>query len=161
MGNAINDDEIVETDHDDEILETDPGTGNLDENKSDFPSLKFYNAVDGSLSLEKFRDCLSCNKIEDISQLTYDGIFSLELKKRDKGSTSLERKSKSLQQCWFMKGNSNSKQGKMPIEEKNKDTYVERDSLIKLMCKQGKGKNKSETVQLYHVLALFDKHYNK
>eukprot|EP00978_Attheya_sp_CCMP212_P014747 scaffold37745_cov27-Attheya_sp.AAC.1 len=83
--NAINDDEIVETgDHD---------TGDLDETEKDFPSLKFYNAVDGSTPLETFCDCLSCNKIEDISQLTYDGIFSLELKKRDQGSTSLERKS--------------------------------------------------------------------
>eukprot|EP00978_Attheya_sp_CCMP212_P037401 scaffold175918_cov57-Attheya_sp.AAC.2 len=154
MVNAINDDEIVETgDHD---------TGNLDESERDFPSLKFYNAVDGSTSLEKFRDCLSCNKIEDISQLTYDEICSLKLKKRDQGSTSLERKSKSLQQRWFTKGNSNSsKQGKMPIEEKNKDTYVEHDSLIELMCKQGKGDNQSETAQLYRVLALFDKHYNK
>eukprot|EP00978_Attheya_sp_CCMP212_P002744 scaffold5622_cov70-Attheya_sp.AAC.2 len=90
LANAINDDEIVETgDHD---------TGDLDETERDFPSLKFYNAVDGSTSLEKFRDCLSCNKIEDISQLTYDGICSLELKKRDQGSTNLERKSKSLQQ---------------------------------------------------------------
>eukprot|EP00978_Attheya_sp_CCMP212_P000273 scaffold503_cov71-Attheya_sp.AAC.3 len=84
MVNAINDDEIVETgDHD---------TGELDETERDFPSLKFYNAVDGSISLEKFHDCLSCNKIEDTSQLTYDGICSLELKKRDQGSTSLERK---------------------------------------------------------------------
>jgi hypothetical protein len=105
---------------------------------------------------------LSCNNIEDISQLTYEGICSLELKKRDQRSTSLERKSKSFQQRWFTKGNSNNKQGKMPIEEKNKDTYVERDSLIELMCNQGKkGKDQSETVQLYHVLALFDKHYNK
>ena len=40
-------------------------------------------------------------------------------------------------------------------------TYVERDSLIELMCKQGKGRNQSETLQLYRVLALFDKHYNK
>eukprot|EP00978_Attheya_sp_CCMP212_P026765 scaffold88617_cov63-Attheya_sp.AAC.1 len=94
MANAINDDEIVET-------------GDLDETERDFPSLKFYNAVDGSTSLEKFCDCLSCNKIEDISQLTYDGIFSQELKKRDQGSTSLEIKSKSLQQRWFTKGNSN------------------------------------------------------
>ena len=29
------------------------------------------------------------------------------------------------------------------------------------MCKQVKGKNQSETIQLYCVLALFDKHYSK
>eukprot|EP00978_Attheya_sp_CCMP212_P019620 scaffold55228_cov62-Attheya_sp.AAC.13 len=90
MANAINDDEIGETDH--------AGTDDLDETERDFASLKFYNAVDGSISLEKFHDCLSCKRTEDLSQLTYDGIFSLELKKRDKGSTILERKSKSLQQ---------------------------------------------------------------
>eukprot|EP00978_Attheya_sp_CCMP212_P016445 scaffold43071_cov88-Attheya_sp.AAC.1 len=112
MTDAINDDEIVETgDHD---------TGDLDETERYFPSLKFYNAVDGSTSLEKFRDCLSCNKIENISQLTYDGICSLELKKRDQGSTSLERKSKSLQQCWFTKGNSNSKKGKCQLRKRTK-----------------------------------------
>eukprot|EP00978_Attheya_sp_CCMP212_P011654 scaffold28855_cov80-Attheya_sp.AAC.3 len=49
MTNAINDDEIVETDHD--------GTDDLDETERDFPTLKFYDAVDGSISLEKFHDC--------------------------------------------------------------------------------------------------------
>jgi hypothetical protein len=38
---------------------------------------------------------------------------------------------------------------------------VECDSLIELMCKQGKGKKQSETVQLHHAQALFDKNYNK
>jgi hypothetical protein len=72
MANAINDDEIVETDH--------GSTDDLDETKSNFPTLKkFYIAVDGSISLEKFRDSLSCNKIEDISQLSYDGIFNIGL----------------------------------------------------------------------------------
>jgi hypothetical protein len=78
MENAINDDEILETGNHD--------TGDLDETERDFPSLKFYNAVDGSISLEKFCDCLSCNNIENISQLTYDGISSLELKKSNQGS---------------------------------------------------------------------------
>ena len=68
MVNAINDDEIVETDH---------FTGDLDETKTYLPILKFYNDVDESISLEKFRDCFSCNNIEGISQLNYDGIFSL------------------------------------------------------------------------------------
>ena len=90
---------------------------------------------------------LSCNKIEDISQLTYDGICSLELKRGIKGKQFLrENQNQSLQQHWFTKGNSNSKQGKMPIEEKNKDTCMEHDSLIELMCKQGKGEIQSETV---------------
>ena len=80
--------------------------------------------MDGSISLEKFRDCLSCNKIEDISQLTYDGICSLELKKRDQGSTSLERKSKSLQEPWFMKGNSNSKQEKCQLRRKRTKIHM-------------------------------------
>ena len=50
MVNAINDDEIVDTYHD---------TGDIDETERDFPRLGFYNAVDGSISLEKFCDCLS------------------------------------------------------------------------------------------------------
>ena len=53
-----------------------------------------------------------------------------------------------MQQRWFTKGNQNSKQGKIPNYEKNKDTYVERDSLIELMRKQGKGVNQSETIQI-------------
>jgi hypothetical protein len=32
---------------------------------------------------------------------------------------------------------------------------------FQLMCKQGIGRNQSKTLQLYRVLALFDKHYNK
>jgi hypothetical protein len=41
MANPINDDEIVETDH---------GTDDLDERtERSFPSLKCYNAVDGSI----------------------------------------------------------------------------------------------------------------
>ena len=71
MASAINDDEIVEPDH---------YTGDLDYTERCFTSLKFHNAVDGSVSLEKFRGCFSCNNIEDISQLTNDGIYSLELK---------------------------------------------------------------------------------
>ena len=35
------------------------------------------------------------------------------------------------------------------------------DSLIDIMCKQLKGRNKSETPQLYRVMCLFDKNYNK
>ena len=51
-----------------------------------------------------------------------------------------------MQQRCFTKGNSNSKQGKIPTEENNKDTYVERGSLIDMMCKQGRGGNQSETI---------------
>ena len=54
MANAINNDEILETDHD---------TGDLDDTKRYFTSLKFYNSVDRSISLDKSRDFLSCNKI--------------------------------------------------------------------------------------------------
>ena len=50
MANAINDDEILENDHD---------TGDLDETKIDFLILKFYNAVDRSISLDKFCGFLS------------------------------------------------------------------------------------------------------
>ena len=63
MASAINDDEILETDND---------TGDLDNTKRDFLSLNIYNAVYGSVSLDKFRDFLSCNNIEDVYQLTYD-----------------------------------------------------------------------------------------
>ena len=67
-----------------------------------------------------------------------------------------------MQQRWFNKGNYNGKKVEISSGGKAKVvTYVERDSLIELMCKQGKGRNQSETLQLYRVLALFDKHYNK
>ena len=49
MSNSINNDEIVETDNE---------TGNIDDTKRDFTSLKVYNAVDVSISLEKICDCL-------------------------------------------------------------------------------------------------------
>eukprot|EP00978_Attheya_sp_CCMP212_P011862 scaffold29456_cov59-Attheya_sp.AAC.5 len=72
MENAVNDGEVEETgEHD---------TDDLNESKKDIPSLQFYNGVEGCIAVEKFQDCLSCKKIEDISQVTYDGIFSLELK---------------------------------------------------------------------------------
>jgi hypothetical protein len=46
MGNAMNDDEKVETDN---------GTDDLDEIERSFPSLKVYDdVVGGSISLEKF-----------------------------------------------------------------------------------------------------------
>ena len=106
MANAINDDEIIDTDHD---------TGNIDETKRNFPRLKIYNAMDGSISLKYVCDVFSCNKIEDISQWTYDVIFILKLKKRDQRSKILEINPKSLHQRWFTKGNSISKQGKMTV----------------------------------------------
>jgi hypothetical protein len=150
--NAINDDEIIEDEH----------CTDVDEIESSSCGTEFYNAVDGSIAMERFPKCLSCKNIELISHLTLDGICSLEMEKREKGSTSLDRKSKSLQQRWFNKGNYNGKKVEISSGGKAKVvTYVERDSLIELMCKQGKGRNQSETLQLYRVLALFHKHYNK
>ena len=87
MANEINYDEILGTYHD---------TGGIDKTKRYFTSLVFYYAVDGSISLEKFLGCFSCNNIEDIFQLTYDGIFSLELNNRDQGSTSIEIRSRNI-----------------------------------------------------------------
>jgi hypothetical protein len=64
--NSINDDAIV--------YQTDHATDDVDEIERDFPSLKFIIMWMGPFyygsirSLEKFCDCLSCKKIEDLSQ---------------------------------------------------------------------------------------------
>ena len=59
--------------------------------------------------MEKFQNLFSYRDLEDILQVTFGGIFSLDLKKRDKGSATVERKSKSFQKGRFTKKKSNEK----------------------------------------------------
>ena len=82
------------------------------------------------------------------------------MKNRNEGSTNQERKSKSLIQRWFSKNEY--KHDKEKEKDINKEEiHIKRYSLIEMICKKKEGKKQAETKQLYRVLALFDKHYNK
>ena len=66
-----------------------------------------------------------------------------------------------MQQHWFTKGNSNIKKGRTPIEENNKDKYIEHYLLIELICNKEKTENQLYIIQKTRVLAWFDKYHNK
>eukprot|EP00957_Ditylum_brightwellii_P066403 5041437-Ditylum_brightwellii.AAC.1 len=82
----------------------------------------------------------------------------LELKLIEKVSTKKEHKFKSLEQWWFSAKTSNkTKLGKHSDTGGEDDVYIECDSLVNLKCRQGR----KESIEYYHVLALFKKFYNK
>ena len=49
----------------------------------------------------------------------------------------------------------------MDKDNSKKGVFMERNSLIKLICKKGKGKKVKESVEICRVLSIFDKFYNK
>ena len=94
-------------------------------------------------------------------ELALEGISSLELKQRDTGSMSSARKFKSLTGRWFTKdGNQNLT--KTACEDKQKEVYVERGTVIKVSVK-GKTKENKDVNEdfVFRVIAIMDKYYNK
>ena len=107
----------------------------------------------------EFKKMLMCDDT-NVGPYCLRVIELLQLGKIEKGSSKSDAKSKSLKQRWFTAkgkkgvGQHNSKNDIDPIGE----VWIERDSLITMKCKRGKG---NETIEYYRVLAVFTKYYNK
>jgi hypothetical protein len=81
----------------------------------------------------------------------------LQLGRIEKGSLTMDLKYKSLSACWLgSKTNKGSKDDNADAADDN-TKYIQRDSLITLSVTRGK----TTTLEHYHVLAIFSKHYNK
>ena len=99
---------------------------------------------------------MSCNRIENTLGLSQKLMKHLDLNSIDKGSVTKDYKVKSLYHRWFS-AKELSKKNSVIDENSDSDIYIERDSLIHMICKQWR----HEYVQQYRVLLLFTKYYNK
>jgi hypothetical protein len=96
-----------------------------------------------------------------ITESCYNLMAMVDLSKNERGSISLDGKAKSLQQRWFgmkksmtVSSDGNDEGG---IDSCECVRYLERNSLISLKCKRGR----FESIEMYRVLGLFTKYYNK
>ena len=64
----------------------------------------FFTDGDPTNTLLTFKELLRCMDMEDIAEAYSNMISALELGKRDNGTTTSERKVKSLKQRWFITG---------------------------------------------------------
>ena len=76
----------------------------------------------------------------------------MEMKKREQGSITAERKYKSLQQRWFNLGKKNRDDKTSSTEES--DGVIERNDLVTVLASNG-------TPTDYAVMGIYNKHYNK
>ena len=90
---------------------------------------------------------------------TLEGMQCLSLGKIDAGSTSLDRKTKSLTQRWFTKCKVD--HSKEEISANKHNYFIARHTIVALECVYGTGKNRIQSVEMFRVLAIFSKHYNK
>ena len=94
-------------------------------------------------------------------ELALEGISSLELKQRDTGSMSSARKFKSLTGRWFSK-DAKQNSTKTSFEDKQKEVYVERGTVIKVSMKGKTKENKYVNEDcVFRAIAILDKYYNK
>ena len=114
----------------------------------------FYTDGDPSDTFITFKELLTCADIGNMAHICEKMMGSLELGKRESGSTTSEQKVKSLKQRWFTKEN-NVKNTKLGCEGKH-TIYIQRDSLVRLAAKQGKGSNQREEIRYFRVLSLFE-----
>jgi hypothetical protein len=105
----------------------------------------------------QFKEMLLDQKsIDDIGDCAMRVMEFADLGKIENGSVSGEGKYKSLHGRWF----NAKKQAEAKANENSGDTggqLIQRDRLIRLKAKCGKGKS----IEYYRVLAIFSKHYNK
>eukprot|EP00957_Ditylum_brightwellii_P124469 9486005-Ditylum_brightwellii.AAC.1 len=93
----------------------------------------FFNSADPGAALKMFKSLVHSENIHQAMQLSVEGACSLDMGKIEKGPTSREAKTKSLQQHWFSiekRAPFDKKQPKHNKEGKNSAIFVERNSLI-------------------------------
>ena len=110
--------------------------------------------------MEKFQNLFSYRDLEDILQVTFGGIFSLDLKKRDKGSATVERKSKSFQKGRFTKKKSNEKRERNWLSIKE-NIYVWNVFHWLSWCENKERGEISLKHHSYILCRFFYKHYKK
>ena len=104
------------------------------------------------------RAMLSCDSAIDLCALATTAASVLERRDRTTGSVSPSRKAKSLTSRWLEKSSS----GKNDISNsKESDSFIERDTVVSITVKLGRGSFARSTVCLYRVLSVYDKFYNK
>ena len=102
------------------------------------------------------RKMIRCKKIENTIGLSQKLMEHLDLNCIDKVYVTKYYKVKSLEQWWFSEKEHSKK--KSVIDENNdSDIYIERYSLIHIICKQVR----HQSVEYYLVLSLFTKYNNK
>eukprot|EP00957_Ditylum_brightwellii_P098006 7464582-Ditylum_brightwellii.AAC.1 len=108
--------------------------------------------------MKEFRKMIQAEQTHNNMILAQTIMGYLDLKPIEKESTTKGHMFKPLEMQWFSAKNSNAtKLEKLQDTGGEEDVYIECDSLVKLKCKQGK----KESIEYYHVLALFTKYYNK
>ena len=139
---------------------------NNEESISMDTAMSIYDNENMCLPMQTFKNVLEGlgNHSVDLGkgcELALEGISSLELKQRDTGSISSDRKFKSLVGRCFSK---DAKQNltKTSFEDKQKEVYVERGTVIKVSVK-GKTKENKDVNEdfVFRVIAIIDKYYNK
>ena len=153
---------VIDSEQDDRVH----GNMNIEEDDDevdvDLTQDQFIN-INHNETFKALKDLLNSKSFGDMNRIILNGANSLEFGRRDKGATTKDSKFMSLNQRWFSKAEKKDlKEDKNDgIDEEKKDNFVERNRLVQMTCIQGRGRNRRETIEMYRVLAIFDKYYNK
>ena len=157
IASHVNDIASTETEANTTVAENSEG-GNVDAANN----TPLYDGGDTSDTFKQFKEMIGTSEsLDQVVQHAHKLMGCLNLGKREADSLTMETKSKSRNERWFTskeKSSSGQDGGTVPEDTSaDNNTYIRRDSLIKLNCKRGK----VETVEYYRVLAIFKKFYNK
>lgn len=119
----------------------------------------FFDDGATSIAYLELKGMLGCTNIGSIAPYAVKIMELLQIGKIEKGSLQPEGKFQSIVGRWFKcKPKTRVGSGNAETEIREGDSqYINRDSLVSMKCKRGK----NVSIQLYRVLAIFSKHYNK
>ena len=105
----------------------------------------------------EFEHLLKSDKIPSMGNQVLKIVELMQLGKIEKGSLLPDGKYTSLIARWFNTKKKRTFGNEAASSEVSGRVYIERNSVVKMKCKQGR----TTTVESYRVLAIFSKFYNK
>ena len=114
--------------------------------------------------LSSFTQLVKCSNLDDLFECALDTSAAIDSvdRKGERGAVADSRRSKSLLTRWWTKSttcNNSTDEGDTAADAEA--LVVERDSLVTLPIKCGRGKNATTVTYNYRVLGLYDKSYHK
>ena len=118
----------------------------------------FFDDGDASKVMLEFEELLKSDQIPLLGKRVLKIVELMQLGKIEKGALVPDGKYTSLVARWFNTKKKKKASGEEAASiEANEGVYIERNSVVKMKCKQGS----TTTVESYRVLAIFSKFYNK
>ena len=110
-----------------------------------------------------FTELVKCDNTDDLFEYAVKTSAAIECveRKAERGAVSDGRRSNSLLGRWFSKPTANNKEDGAPVDVNSDEFVIERDTLVSMQVKTGRGRNAITKEYKYRVLGLYDKTYNK